>query len=60
MSLRTYFDAALKKGETVEKRQQALGTTVKKGDAAKRHMQHARESLEKIQAKQGQKRKAFA
>lgn len=60
MSLRTYFDSALKKGEQkAEERNRALGVTIKKGNDAARHLKQAQESLEKIRAAQ-EKRKQRA
>lgn len=63
MSLRTYFDSALKKGdarETAEERRAALGLTVKNGDEAARHLQQTQGSLKKLRAHQAKRRKASA
>jgi hypothetical protein len=60
MSLRTYFDSNLKGNQSsADERRRALGVTVKKGDEAARHLKQARESLEKIRAKQ-ERRKQHA
>jgi GTP cyclohydrolase III len=58
MSLRTYFDSALKKDNqsSADERRRALGVTVKKGDEAARHLKQAHQSLEKIRAKQARRR----
>jgi hypothetical protein len=62
MSLRTYFDSALKKDgaskDSAQQRKTALDTTVKKGGQAARHMRLTQESLEKLRANQQRRRKA--
>jgi hypothetical protein len=63
MSLRTYFDAALKKSgsrEAAEQRRMALGVTVKRGEEASRHLDQARNSLEKLRVHQERRRKECA
>jgi hypothetical protein len=63
MSLRTYFDSALKKGdsrESAEQRRAALGMTTKKGDEAARHLDQAKSSLGKLRAHQAKRRAARA
>jgi GTP cyclohydrolase III len=62
MSLRTYFDSALKKDAqtSADERRRALGVTVKKGDEAARHLKQAQTSLEKIRAKQAGRRRQHA
>jgi hypothetical protein len=56
MSLRTYFDNAMKKDESAEQRRAALGMTVKKGEDAARHLKDAKASLAKIRAGQARKK----
>jgi GTP cyclohydrolase III len=61
MSLRTYFDSALEKGpQNSADRKRALGVTIKTGDEATRHLKEARQSLEKIRAKQEQRKRQHA
>jgi len=58
MSLRTYFETALEKDsqKSAEERRQALGVTVTTGEDAARQLKQARETLEKIRAKQERRR----
>lgn len=57
MSLRTYFDTALKHDTKIsaEERRRSLGVTVTSGDEAARNLQHARESLAKIREKRAKR-----
>lgn len=56
MSLRTYFDTALKHDtKSAEERRRALGVTVTTGDEAARNLQHARELLAKIREKRAKR-----